>query len=337
MALKVFFCYAHEDELLLNKIKMQLKPLQRQGLIEAWHDREISAGMEWEREIDRHLNTAQIILLMISPDFMNSEYCYDVEVKQAIERHKRGEACVIPVILRPVYWQREFGMLQAFPKDAVPITDPSWHNVDQACFNVAEGIRNVVKELSEKKPPVLLADDIGDGLPFDRTAYTFEKKTPVLLSDDSNRVVVVAARKALPEYLKHSVYICQPNRAFQRCSRLAFYTNNKIDRRVPKIVGQVEVISKNEIETRKDLTDVDKERLRTLLKNLEPIRSDDWNQQLKIIFLSPPESPDTLVLPHDIVNNLTTSNGRTVAFTQGQRYISLSHLEKEPKTTSELV
>lgn len=203
MVVKVFFCYAHEDEPLLNKIKMQLKSLQRQGLIETWHDREISAGIEWEHEIDKHLTTAQIILLMISPDFMNSEYCNDIEVKQAIERHKRGDARVIPVILRPVYWQGEFGMLQALPKDVLPVTDPLWHNVDKACFDVAEGIRNVVKELSEKRPPVILADD-------------------------SNKVVVVAARKALPEYLKHSVYICQPNRAFQHCIRLAFYTKRII-------------------------------------------------------------------------------------------------------------
>ncbi len=312
MALKVFFCYAHEDELLLNRIRMQLKPLQRQGLIELWHDREISAGMEWEQEIDKRLNTAEIILFMISPDFMNSEYCYNVEIKQAVERHKRGEARVIPIILRPVYWQGEFGMLQALPKDGLPVTGPDWHNVDEACFNIAEGVRNVVKELSEKKPPVILPEN-------------------------SDRAVVVAARKALPEYLRHSVYICQPNRAFQRCSRLAFYTNNKIDRRIPRILGQVEAISKNEVETRKDITDLDRERLRMLLKNLEPVRSDDWNQQLKIMFLSSPESPDTLVLPHDIVNNLTTSSGKTIAFTQGQRYTSLSHLEKEPKTTSELV
>ncbi len=312
MALKVFFCYAHEDELLLKKIQMQLKPLQRQGLIELWHDREINAGMEWEHEIGKQLNYAQIILLMISPDFMNSEYCYNVEVKQAIERHKRGEARVIPVILRPIHWQAEFGMLQALPKDGLPVTDSAWHNVDEACFNIAEGVRNVAKELSEKKPPVILADD-------------------------SDKVVVVAARKALSEYLKHSVYICQPNRAFRRCNRLAFYTNNKIDRRIPRIVGQVEAISKNEIETRKDVTDLDRERLRMLLKNLEPARSDDWNQQLKIMFLSSPSSPDTLVLSQDIVNNFTTRDGRTVAFTQAQRYISLSHSGNEPKTTSELV
>ena len=312
MALKVFFCYAHEDELLLNKIKMQLRPLERQGLIEQWHDREISAGAEWEREIDKHLNTAQIILLLISPDFMNSEYCYNVEVKQAIERHKRGEACVIPIILRPVYWQGEFGILQALPKDALPLTDPGWHSVDQACFNVAEGIRHVIQELSEKRPPVILADD-------------------------SHKVVVVAARKALPEYLKHSVYICQPNRAFRQCVRLAFYTNNKIDRRIPKILGQVEAISRDEVETRKDVTNVDRQRLRELLRNLELARSEDWSKPHKIIFLSSPASSDTLVLPHDIINNLTASTGRTIAFTQGQRYISLSHLEKEPKTTSELV
>lgn len=107
---------------------------------------------------------------------------------------------------------------------------------------------------------------------------------------------------------------------------------------MPKILGQVEAISKNEIETRKDVTDLDRVRLRELLRNLEKARSEEWgDQQLKIIFLSSPESPDTLVLPHDIVNNLTTSNGRIIAFTQGQRYISLSHLEKEPKTTSVLV
>ena len=286
MALKVFFCYAHEDELLLNKIKMQLKPLERQGLIEVWHDREINAGMEWEQEIDKQLNTAQIILLMISPNFMNSEYCYGVEVKHAIERHKRGEARVIPVILRPVYWQSEFGILQALPKDGLPITDSNWHDVDQACFNVAEGIRNVVKELSEKKPPVVLPEN-------------------------SDKVVVVAARKALPEYLKHSVYICQPNRAFQHCSRLAFYTNNKIDRRIPKILGQVEAISKNEIETRKDLSDLDRGRLRTLLKSLEPARSDDWNQLLKIIFLSNTTHEQAVILKRTLDEHTACFNAVT--------------------------
>src|SRR5947209_5500460 len=109
MAFKIFFCYAHEDEPLLKRLKAQLRPLQRKGIIEVWNDRDINAGTEWEQEISKHLNTAHIILLLISPDFMNSDYCYSTEMKRALERHKRGEVRVIPIILRPVHWQEVLG------------------------------------------------------------------------------------------------------------------------------------------------------------------------------------------------------------------------------------
>jgi hypothetical protein len=154
----------------------------------------------------------------------------------------------------------------------------------------------------------------------------------------SDRVAVVAARFALNEYLKYSVYICQPDRTFQPCVRMAFYTKNKIDRRIPKILGQIEAISRDEIETRTDLSDIDRARLRTLLKQMESARCEDWSKRkYKIVFLTPLDSPDTLVLPYDIVNNLTSRSGRGTAFTQGQRYVSLSRLAKEPNFTSELV
>ena len=168
---------------------------------------------------------------------------------------------------------------------------------------------------------------------------------PQSASEDQNeirnaadRVVVVAARFALDEYLKYSAYICLPHRSFQPCVRMAFYTQNKIDRHFPKILGQIEAISRDEIETRTDLTDSQRARLRTLLKNMEHARSEDWSKrQFKIVFLSSYDSPDTLVLPDDIVNSSTSGSGRGTAFTQGQRYVSLSRLEKGPKTTSELV
>ena len=150
MPVKIFFCYAHEDEGLLNKLKRHIWPLRRQGLIDVWHDRDISAGTEWEQEISQHLNTAQIILLLVSPDFLYSEYCYGVEMKQAIERHQRGEAQVIPIIIRPVYWQGILGLLQALPKDGLPITDPEWHTLDRALYNVTEGIRTVIELISVK-------------------------------------------------------------------------------------------------------------------------------------------------------------------------------------------
>jgi hypothetical protein len=146
MTVKIFFCYAREDEALLNKLKAHLRPLQRQGLIDVWHDRDISAGTEWEQEISQHLNAAQIILLLVSPDFMDSDYCYGIEMKRAIERHERDEARVVPVILRPTLWRETLlGKLQALPKDAKPVI--SWSNVDDALFSIAEGIRDIVIKL----------------------------------------------------------------------------------------------------------------------------------------------------------------------------------------------
>src|SRR5947209_12052879 len=144
MAVKIFICYAREDEELLKKLKAHLKPLQRQGLIDVWHDRDISAGTEWEHEINRHLNEAEIILLMVSPNFMDSDYCYGIEMKRAIERHERGEAQVIPIILRHVYWQVDpISKLQALPRDAIPVISSRWHTQDEAFFDVTEGIQKV--------------------------------------------------------------------------------------------------------------------------------------------------------------------------------------------------
>src|SRR5216684_4438766 len=148
MPIKIYFSYAHEDEPLLNKLKSHLRPLQRQGLIDVWHDRDISAGTEWEREINQRLNTAQIILLLVSPDFMASDYCYGIEMKRAIERHHRKEARVIPVILRHIDWQDILGNIQALPTDAKPVLSPLWHSPDDAFFDVAQGIRKVVMQLT---------------------------------------------------------------------------------------------------------------------------------------------------------------------------------------------
>lgn len=151
MPVKIFFCYAHEDELLLDKLKAHLKPLQRQGRIDVWHDRDISAGTEWEKEIKEHLDAAQIILLLVSPDFMNSDYCYSIEMKRAIERHEREEAYVIPIILRHVYWQGVLGKLQALPTDAKPVSGSSWRNRDEAFLDITVGILDVIEEIDRQK------------------------------------------------------------------------------------------------------------------------------------------------------------------------------------------
>lgn len=151
-AIAIFCCYARKDKDLLDELKTHLSPLQRQNMIHVWHDGDISAGTEWDQEIKKHLNNAEIILLLISSDFIASEYCYSTEMKHALERHKRREARVIPVILRPVGgWEEvppgdtQLGQLQALPKDAKPVT--SWANHDQVWKEVMEGIKGAVDEL----------------------------------------------------------------------------------------------------------------------------------------------------------------------------------------------
>ena len=151
--IEVFYSYAHEDEELRNELDKHLSLLRRRGVIAGWHDRQISAGREWMQDIDAHLNSAQIILLLISADFLASDYCYSIEMQRAQQRHEAGEARVIPVILRPVDWQYEplLHKLQALPTDARPVTDwpvPPTH--DAAFTDIARGIRRVVEELTDK-------------------------------------------------------------------------------------------------------------------------------------------------------------------------------------------
>ncbi len=125
-----FYSYLHKDEKLCAKLENHLAILRREGLIETWHDRKIGPGTEWAGAIDEHLNEADIILLLVSSDFLASDYCSDVEVVRAMERHKAGEACVIPVILRPCDWgHTPFAKLQALPKDGVDQTGASIDHV----------------------------------------------------------------------------------------------------------------------------------------------------------------------------------------------------------------
>jgi TIR domain len=145
--IEVFFSYSHKDQRLRDQLETQLSLLKRENIISSWHDRRIGAGEEWASQIDAHLNTAQIILLLISPDFMASDYCYGVEMERAMKRHDRGEACIIPVILRPCDWHNALlSKLQALPEDGRPITTSS--NRDRAFLDVAKGIRKAIKRFT---------------------------------------------------------------------------------------------------------------------------------------------------------------------------------------------
>lgn len=121
--LEIFFSYAHEDESLMDDVRRQLIVHERNGRILKWHDRMIPTGSSWGKQIDDRLEQAAIILLFMSPHFIESRYCYEIEGQTALKRHSSGDAVVIPIILRPCAWEATpFGNIQALPKDAKPIT-----------------------------------------------------------------------------------------------------------------------------------------------------------------------------------------------------------------------
>lgn len=147
---KVFFSYSHKDELLRDELATHLSMMKRQGVIEAWHDREIGVGREWADAIDENLDIADIILLLVSAKFLASDYCYDQEMMRAMERQENRKARVIPIILKPTDWtSAPFSKLQALPKNAKPVT--TWSNQDEAFLDVAQGIRRVVEEIARSK------------------------------------------------------------------------------------------------------------------------------------------------------------------------------------------
>jgi tetratricopeptide (TPR) repeat protein len=143
--IEIFCSYAHEDEAWLRKLETHLSLLKRQGLISLWHDRLIVAGMNWAKNIDTHLETASVILLLVSANFLASDYCVGIEMKRALERQEAGEARVIPILVSPVDWTgAPFAHLQPLPTDAEPLA--SWRNKDAALADVAAGIRRVIVE-----------------------------------------------------------------------------------------------------------------------------------------------------------------------------------------------
>jgi hypothetical protein len=158
-ALKLFYSYAHEDEELRDKLMKSLSPLREKGRIEEWHDRKILAGESWGDEIDAALDRADIILLLLSNDFLDSPYINDVEVERALARHRDGTAVVVPILLRAVLFEEtKFSHLQALPTDAVAIR--SWNNEDEALVDVVKGLVEVIKaraKAPEPPPPRIAA------------------------------------------------------------------------------------------------------------------------------------------------------------------------------------
>jgi TIR domain len=149
MPYEVFISYSHADRKLLDELAKHLSNLRKQGIISNWFDGDILPGTVWRTELMNHLNQANIILLLVSADFINSDFCYDIEMIRAIERHDADEARVLPIILRPCDWAgTPFAELQALPDSAKPVV--IWPTHDEAFTDVVKGIRKAINDLKEK-------------------------------------------------------------------------------------------------------------------------------------------------------------------------------------------
>jgi hypothetical protein len=138
--LALFISYSHKDDDLRAKLDAHLSLLKRQNVFDVWHDRRIGAGREWAGEINDALERADVVLLLVSSDFLASDYCYDKEMLRALQRHDEGSARVVPVILRPCDWHSsQFGKLLALPRDGKPVV--SHADVDGALTEVARSLR----------------------------------------------------------------------------------------------------------------------------------------------------------------------------------------------------
>lgn len=149
--IRVFFSYSHEDDRHRIRLEKALKLLERQDLIDTWTDRKLLPGDRWEEGIEQELERADLILFLVSPDFIASEFIWGHEMKRALEREEKGEARVVPVIVRPCDWHAApFGKLQAVPTDGLAVTHSDWGSEDEAWLDVAKRLRSVVEDLARR-------------------------------------------------------------------------------------------------------------------------------------------------------------------------------------------
>ena len=164
MKIHLFISYSHQDESYRNELEKHLSILRDNGEISDWSDRKILPGQEWDKSIKKELENAQVILFLVSPDFIASNYCKEVELKRAIERHDAKEAVVIPIIIRYCSWEKSpLGKLQALPiKDGHLKPIKGWDDIDEAFYFVVKGIEKVIgnidKDIKKKKQTRTWAD-----------------------------------------------------------------------------------------------------------------------------------------------------------------------------------
>ncbi|MFN7115521.1 MAG: TIR domain-containing protein [Saprospiraceae bacterium] len=174
--LKIFISYARKDADYKDELLVHLKPLKRNGIIEAWHDSDVEAGDEWEPEILRQLETADVLLFLVSPNFMASDYIYNKEIVEAKKRHDRKETVIVPIWIKPVSVPDDFlNKFQSLPKDRKPVSQ--WADHDEAWVDVVQRLKKLFDKLQNKTaetPQQSLSDSNNDAITH-ASSGTFSK------------------------------------------------------------------------------------------------------------------------------------------------------------------
>ena len=172
--IEIFCCAAEADQSFLKRLRVQLDQQQQQGIIKLWDESQILAGANADEEIRRHLTSARIFLLLISPDFLVNDYCYGRVMKVALERYKQGKATTIPVIVRPSDWENipVLRDIRVLPKNGEPISNLPDQEQEHAFWKVGKEIKGTVEALGEADK------DVGP----DPVSDPVQKKGPLLLN-----------------------------------------------------------------------------------------------------------------------------------------------------------
>ncbi|GHO98356.1 hypothetical protein KSF_084040 [Reticulibacter mediterranei] len=201
----VFYSYARKDKLLRDRLAYHLKLLEKQGYIASWSDQDVKPGQEWSKEKSKMLASADIILLLVSHEFIATNYCESTEVDIALQRHEAGEAWVIPILLRSVDWETSaIGKLQALPYDLKPVA--LCPDRDKAFTEISKNIRSLVMDLQkERDKETNNKTDDDTTPPPDRTVTTSRKKKKRDLYKTIN------ADYSIGEKMKHYARIIKRN------------------------------------------------------------------------------------------------------------------------------
>lgn len=203
---KLFISYSHKDADLRVELEKHLSILRRQEVISSWSDRCIRSGDKLHNEIDVHLDAADIILLLISVDFLASDYCYDIEMSRAMKRHEDGTARVIPVILRPCDWHgAPFGSLMATPPDGKPVVDHTSH--DQGFLEVVKAIRRVVNSRgsSTQSEKDSVINDIDHSWPVQQTSHSSNLRVKRTFTDHERHAFLSESFEFIANYFETSL------------------------------------------------------------------------------------------------------------------------------------